>query len=399
MNEPTPTPNAPDPFAPARLGPIALRNRIIKAATFEGMSPRNVVGESLIEFHRRMAGGGVAMTTVAYIAVSVDGMGAPAEIHIHPAAAPGLARIAEVVHAEGARISAQLGHAGAVGVLPGKRIVGPSRGFSLMGARVGEISRAGIDEVVEQFAAGGRMLAEAGFDAIELHFGHHYLISSFLSPKWNRRSDEYGGSIENRARLPLRVLRAVREAAGANVAITAKMNMVDGVRGGLEVEESLQFAKLFERAGGLDAIELTGGGSQANQMFMFRGDAPRAEMAKVLPPVLRLGFKVFGRALFRDYPFEEAYFLPMARRFRAALSLPLILLGGVNTVATIRQAMAEGFQFVAIGRALLRNPALVNEMAAGTATAGNCIHCNKCMVSIYSGTRCVIDHPEPLAIR
>jgi 2,4-dienoyl-CoA reductase-like NADH-dependent reductase (Old Yellow Enzyme family) len=238
-----------------------------------------------------MAAAASRSTTVSYIAVSSDGMGAPAEIYIHPAAAPGLARIADAVHAEGARISAQLGHAGAVGVLPGKRIVGPSRGWTLMGARVAEISRAGIDEVVEQFAAGGRMLAEAGFDAIELHFGHHYLISSFLSPKWNRRRDEYGGSIENRARLPLRVLRAVRDAAGPDVAITAKMNMVDAVRGGLEIEESIQLAQHFERAGVLDAIELTSGGSQQNQMFMFRGDAPRAEMAKVLPPVLRLGFK------------------------------------------------------------------------------------------------------------
>ena len=399
MKDRAPTTPPPDPFAPARLGPIALRNRVLKAATFEGMSPHNVVTDTLIEFHRRMAGGGVALTTVSYIAVSKDGMGAPAEIYIHPAAAPGLARIADAVHAEGARISAQLGHAGAVGVLPGKRTVGPSRGWSPMGARIHEISPAGIDEVVEQFAAGARMLAEAGFDAIELHFGHHYLISSFLSPKWNRRRDEYGGPIENRARLALRVLRAVRDAAGDSVAVIAKMNMVDAVRGGLELEDSVRVAKLLEREGALDALELTGGGSLANPMFLFRGDAPRAEMAKVLPPVIRLGFRLFGRALFRDYPFEEAYFLPMARRFREALSLPLILLGGVNTVATIRQGMAEGFDFVAMGRALLRDPALVNKMAAGTATAGNCIHCNKCMVSIYSGTRCVIDHPEPLVIR
>src|SRR5882672_5655574 len=112
MNSEAPTP-APDPFAPARLGPIALRNRILKAATFEGMSPNNVVTDTLIEFHRKMAGGGVALTTVSYIAVSPDGMGAPAEIYIHPAAASGLARIADAVHAEGARISA-LGHAGAV---------------------------------------------------------------------------------------------------------------------------------------------------------------------------------------------------------------------------------------------------------------------------------------------
>ncbi len=389
---------APDPFAPTRLGPIGLRNRIVKAATFEGMSPKNVVTQSLVDFHRRMAGGGVALTTVSYVAISRDGMGAPAEIYIHDAAAEGLARIAEAVHSEGARISAQLGHAGAVGLLPGKRVLGPSPGRTLMGSRVEAVSTGEIDEIVAQFAAGGRMLARAGFDAIELHFGHHYLPSSFMSPKWNRRTDDYGGSLENRARFPRRILRAVREAVGPQVAITAKQNMVDGIRGGLGLEESVAFARLYESEGVLDALELTGGGSRANQMFMFRGDAPRAEMAAVLPPLPRLGFKLLGRALFRDYPFKEAYFLPMARRFREALSLPLILLGGINTVETIRQAMAEGFEFVAMGRALLRDPDLVDRMRAGTAASGRCIHCNKCMVSIFSGTRCVIDHPEPLRI-
>jgi 2,4-dienoyl-CoA reductase-like NADH-dependent reductase (Old Yellow Enzyme family) len=134
-------------------------------------------------------------------------------------------------------------------------------------------------------------------------------------------------------------------------------------------------------------------------MFMFRGDPPRQEMAAVLPPKLRLGFKLLGPLVFRRYPFEEAYFLPMARQFRAALGLPLVLLGGINRVETIRQAMDEGFEFVALGRALLRDPDLVRKMADGSASSGTCIHCNKCMVSIYSGTRCVIDHPEPLTIR
>ena len=385
----------PDPFAPARLGPIALRNRIVKAATFEGMSPRNVVSDALVEFHRRMAGGGVAMTTVSYVAVSRDGMGAPAEIYIHDAAADGLARIAAAVHAEGARIAAQLGHAGAVGLLPGKRVVGPSPGRTLLGTRVEPLTKDGIDQVVADFAAGARMLAGAGFDAIELHLGHHYLLSSFMSPKWNRRRDEYGGPVEGRALLPRRVLRAVREAAGPQVALTAKMNMVDGIAGGLELDESVRFARLYEAEGVLDALELTGGGSRANQMFMFRGDAPRKEMAAVLPPLARFGFRLVGRAIFRDYPFEEAYFLPMARRFRAALSLPLILLGGVNTLETIRRAMSEGFDFVAMGRALLREPDLVDRLRTGAATAGTCIHCNKCMVSIFTGTRCALDHPDP----
>jgi 2,4-dienoyl-CoA reductase-like NADH-dependent reductase (Old Yellow Enzyme family) len=384
-----------DPFGPARLGSVSLRNRVLKAATFEGMSPAGLVSDSLIEFHRRMAAGGVAMTTVSYIAVSRDGMGAPAEIWIHDAATAGLARIAQVVHAEGAAIAAQLGHAGAVGTFR-KRYLGPSAARTMAGTRVHEISAAEIDEVVSQFAAGASMLASAGFDAIELHFGHHYLISAFLSPRWNRRTDDYGGPPSNRARLARRILRAVRDQVGDQVAVTAKLNMTDGIRGGLQVADSIEIARLLESDGILDALELSAGGSQANQMFMFRGDPPRREMAAALPGIQGLGFRVAGRVLFRRYPFQEAYLLPLARQFRASLALPLILLGGINTVASIEQAMADGFDFIAMGRALLRDPGLVAKMAAGQVTEGTCIHCNKCIPSIYTGTRCVLDDPAPL---
>jgi 2,4-dienoyl-CoA reductase-like NADH-dependent reductase (Old Yellow Enzyme family) len=389
--------SARDPFAPTRLGPAELRNRILKAATFEGMSRDNVVSDALIEFHRRMAAGGVAMTTVSYIAVSRDGMGAPAEIYIHDAAARGLARIADAVHAEGAKIAAQLGHAGAVGTIR-KRYLGPSATRNVAGTRVHAISLAEIDEVVNQFAAGARMLANAGFDAVELHFGHHYLVSAFLSPRWNRRTDEYGGPVENRARLARRILEAVRAEVGGAVAITAKLNMTDGVRGGLQPTDSIEVARLLESDGGLDALELTGGGSQLNQMYMFRGGAPRREFAATLRGLPRLGFRVAGPMLFRSYPYEEAYFLPMARQFRAVLSTPLILLGGISTLATVKQAMAEGFDFVAMGRALLREPDLVSRFQSGAATTGTCVHCNKCVPSIYSGTRCVLDHPHPVTL-
>jgi 2,4-dienoyl-CoA reductase-like NADH-dependent reductase (Old Yellow Enzyme family) len=385
----------PDPFGPARLGPAELRNRILKAATFEGMSPASVVSPELIEFHRRMAGGGVAMTTVSYVAVSRDGRGAPAEIYVHDAAADGLAAIAAAVHSEGARISAQLGHAGAVGTIR-KRYLGPSPGRTIAGTRVEPVTAAEIDDIVGQFARGTRMLADAGFDAVELHFGHHYLVSAFLSPRWNRRTDDYGGSVENRARLARRILRAVRAEAGPELAVTAKLNMADGVRGGLEPDESVRVARLLEGEGVLDALELSGGGSQLNQMFMFRGDPPRREFAAALHGPQRLGFRIAGPLLFRRYPYEETYFLPMARQFRAALSLPLILLGGITTVDSVRRAMAEGFDFVAMGRALLREPDLVARMQAGTATAGTCTHCNKCVPSIYTGTRCVLDHPDPI---
>jgi 2,4-dienoyl-CoA reductase-like NADH-dependent reductase (Old Yellow Enzyme family) len=386
-----------DPFGPARLGPIELRNRIFKAATFEGMSPANVVSPELVEFHRRMAGGGVAMTTLSYIAVSRDGMGAPNEIYIHDAAADGLAGIAAAVHAEGARMCAQLGHAGAVGTIR-KRYLGPSATRTVAGTKVHAITRGQLDEVVAEFGRGARLLSDSGFDAIELHFGHHYLVSAFLSPRWNRRTDEYGGSIENRVRVAQLILRAVRAEVGDSIAVIAKMNMTDGVRGGLEPTESLAAARLLAATGALDALQLTGGGSQLNQMFMFRGDPPRKEFAAALHGAQRFGFRLAGRALFRHYPFEEAYFLPLAREFRDALTLPLIFVGGISSLESIRLAMRSGFDFVAMGRALLREPELVASFQAGTAVQGTCTHCNKCIPSIYTGTRCVLDFPAPLTI-
>jgi 2,4-dienoyl-CoA reductase-like NADH-dependent reductase (Old Yellow Enzyme family) len=130
-------------------------------------------------------------------------------------------------------------------------------------------------------------------------------------------------------------------------------------------------------------------------MFMFRGDPPRTEMAAALPGLAGVGFRLAGRALLRDYPYQEAYLLPLARQFRSALTLPLILLGGISSIATIQLAMAEGFDFVAMGRALLREPDLVARLAAGETAVGTCTHCNKCIPSIFTGTRCVLDYPEP----
>ena len=186
---------------------------------------------------------------------------------------------------------------------------------------------------------------------------------------------------------------------GDKLAVTAKVNMNDGVPGGLKDDESLEFARMLQDDGALDALELTGGSSFANPMYLFRGDAPREEFAAALPPHARLGFKLAGEKLMPDYPFEEAYFLPKARRFLEALDMPLILLGGINRLDTVQSALDEGFAFVAMARALLRQPDLPNRWQAGTGTEGNCIHCNRCMPTIYSGTRCALDHPDPLTGR
>ena len=380
-------------FEPARLGPLQLRNRIIKAATFEGVMPRGAVTDELIDFHTAVARGGAALTTVAYCAVTRGGGVHRNTLVMERDLVPDLRRLTSAVHAHGAAVAAQLGHAGLVANVRSNRAptLAPSTRFSppAMGI-VRRATPAQLSEVVDQFAAAARVAVEAEFDAIEIHLGHNYLLSSFFSPNLNRRRDEYGGSIENRSRFPRRVVAAVREAVGPDVAVYAKFNMDDGVRRGLHVEESLQFATLLEADGYLDALELTGGSSLLNGMYFFRGEVPMAEFIATQPAVVGLGLRLFGRRIFPTYPFAEAFFLPLARQFRQALSMPLILLGGINRLDTIESALSEGFEFVAMARALLRDPELVNTMRAGTATAGLCDHRNRCLPTIYSGTRCVL---------
>jgi 2,4-dienoyl-CoA reductase-like NADH-dependent reductase (Old Yellow Enzyme family) len=392
-------PATPEVFAPASLGPLTLRNRIIKAATFEGVMPGGKVSDALVEYHRRVAAGGAAMSTVAYLAVSPEGRTDRHCLLLDDVTAKELRRVTDGIHAEGAAAAAQIGHAGPVANARSNRApaLAPSGGFTPMGSRLHAIDAAGIERVVDDYRSAAHRAVEAGFDSIEVHVGHNYLLSAFLSPKLNRRKDQFGGSVENRARFARTVLRNVRDAVGDTVAVTAKLNMADGVDGGLWLDESVEIATLFEADGTLDALELTGGSSLANPMYLFRGDAPLREFGATLPPPVRVGFKLIGHRFLKTYPYEEAFFLPFARQFRAAVTTPIILLGGITELATVEAALAEGFAFVAMARALLREPDLPNRMQAGTATSSLCIHCNKCMPTIYSGTRCVLvaDPPGP----
>jgi len=385
------------PFEPAPLGPITLRNRFIKAATFEGSSPKGQVTDTLIDFHRRVGEGGAAMTTVAYLAVSPEGRTDRHCIVVDDDVLPGLRRLTDTVHDTGAAVAAQLGHAGPVANARSNRSssLAPSRHVSPLGTVSRAITDADIGRVTEDYGRAARLVVEAGFDSIEVHLGHNYLLSAFLSPKLNHRHDRWGGSVENRARFARQVVRAVRDAVGGRCAVTAKLNMADGVPGGLWLEDSVEVGRLLEADGALDALTLTGGSSLANPMYLFRGEAPRREFAATLPRPVRLGFRLLGHRFMPDYPFEEAFFLPYARQFRAALDMPLVLLGGINELATVDQALAEGFSFVAMARALLREPDLVSKMRAGTSVSSLCIHCNKCMPTIYSGTRCVLVDRSP----
>jgi 2,4-dienoyl-CoA reductase-like NADH-dependent reductase (Old Yellow Enzyme family) len=385
-------------MSPATLGPLTLGNRIVKAATFEGSTPRGQVTDRLVDFHARVARGGVGLSTVAYCAVMPAGRVQRHCLVLDAETAIALRRVTDAVHAEGAAASAQLGHAGLVADARsnGMRSLAPSRRFSAPAkGLVPAATSADLDQVRDAFAAAATNAIEAGFDAVEIHLGHGYLLSSFLSPRLNKRTDRYGGSWPARSQFPREVVRAVRAAVGDRIAVTAKFGMTDGVAGGLWLDESLQIAQALEADGALDAIELTGGSSLENAMYFFRGDVPLAEMLETQPRYVRPGMRLIAPKLFPSYPFEEGFLLPYARQFRAALSMPLIYLGGVNRLQTATDTIAEGFDFVAMGRALLREPDLVTTWQAGTRDEGLCVHCNKCMPTIYSGTRCVLVEPSP----
>ena len=398
-----------DVFGEAKLGPLTLRNRIIKAATFEACTPNALVTDDLITYHRLPAAGGVGMTTVAYCAVTPGGRTDGWQLWMRPEAVPGLRRLTDAVHAEGAAISAQIGHAGPVANARTNKApaLAPVRFFNPLSMRFAR--KAGLEDIRAVTAAhanAARLAIDAGFDAVEIHLGHNYLASSFLSPMLNRRTDEFGGSLENRARVARGLVRAVRDAVdtygGKQIAVTAKLTMTDGVRGGIPIDEALQTATWLEEDGGLDAIELTAGSSLVNPMYLFHGDAPIKEFAGAFKPPISWGMRMAGKKFLREYPYREAYLLRHARQFRAQLSLPLILLGGITNRETMDLAMAEGFDFVAMGRALLAEPDLINRIKSdGDAhtVKALCTHCNKCMPTIYSHTRCVVTGaPDSLTV-
>lgn len=358
------------------------------------MSRDGLMTDALIDFHREFAAGGVGMTTLSYCAVASEGRTFKHQLWMREEALPGLRRFTEAMRAEGTTAAIQLGHAGwfASPHAMKERPVGPSRTFSPHAQTFArKASDADLERLTGKFADAARLAVDAGFEGVEVHAGHGYLLSQFLCPWNNRRRDRFGGSLENRARFPRQVLRAVHEAVGGRAAVWAKLNMDDGFDGGLTLDEGVQVARWIEEDGSVDALELTGGHTTKSPFYLMRGDVPVREMiANQKHWVARLGMRVVARRMLRPWEFEEAFFLESARRFRAALSLPIILLGGINRLDTMEAAIAEGFEFLAVGRALIRDPDLVARMQAGELRAGRCSHCNLCMVEMErGGTRCV----------
>ncbi len=386
-------------FSPGRLGPLELRNRFIKAGAYEGKCPGGLPSDDLLEHHLAICRGGVGMTTVAYCAVSADGRTFEQQMYMRDEVVPPLRRLVEACHGTGAKVSIQLGHCGFFSrnkQVTGGRPFGPSFALNLYGVLIGlPFARAMTEEdivrTVDEFGDAAARAVEAGFDAIELHFGHGYLLSQFLSPGFNRRTDRYGGSLENRLRFPLEVLRRVRERVPRDFPLLCKMNLRDGFRGGLEIDEAVEVARALER-GGATALVMSGGFTSKAAFYLFRGKTPIKEMAEVEHnAMMKVALRVFGPFIMRSDPFEELFFLEDAKRVRAAVQLPLCLLGGVVSMQGVETAMREGFEFVVMGRGLIADPDFVARAQRGELERSRCDACNRCVAEMDrpGGVRCV----------
>jgi 2,4-dienoyl-CoA reductase-like NADH-dependent reductase (Old Yellow Enzyme family) len=393
-------------FTPFKLRNLTLRNRFIKTAANEGMIRNGLPSPQLVDHHRRIAQGGIAMTTVAYGAVHPDGRTHEIQMYMRPEVLPGLKQLTDAVHKEGAFASIQLTHCGFFTnnrLVTGKRPIAPSRILNNYGLLSGifmsrEMTTADCRLLARDFANSARLAIEAGFDAVELHMGHGYLLSQFLSPKFNRRKDEYGGSLANRLRFPLEVVAAVRKAVGEEVPVICKTNLSDGIRGGLDIDESVLVARALE-AEGVDALVLSGGLTSKTPFYLMRGDVPLKHMIRAERQIQhKAAFAVFGKFIIGKYEFTENFFLPLAIQVRQAVKMPLIYLGGIVSAPGVNQVMDAGFDLMAIGRALIHDPDFILSVAKDPNHLSPCNHCNICVAEMdREGVKCVLS-PDQLSI-
>lgn len=374
-------------FTPYNIGPLTLRNRTIRAAAFEGMCPGNAPSDMLHDYHVAVARGGIGMTTLAYAAVTRSGLSFPHQLWLRREIIPDLRRITDDIHAEGAAASIQVGHCGNMshrsicGCMP----LSASSGFNIYSPTlVRGMKRDEIVDMAREYGNSVRLAREAGFDAVEIHAGHGYLISQFLSPYTNHRRDEYGGSLQNRMRFMRIVMDEVMEAAGDDMAILVKVNTRDGFRGGMEVPECIEVAKALEKSGA-HALILSGGFVSRAPMYVMRGAMPIRSMTHYMHQAwLRWGVRLAGRFMIPTEPFKEAYFYDDAIKFREALHLPLVFVGGLIARDTIDRVLNSGFEFVSMARALLNEPDFVNRMAREENARNTCEHVNYCIARMYS---------------
>ena len=374
-------------FTPVKIGPVELRNRTIRAAAFESMCKANSPTQELEDYHVSVAEGGIGMTTIAYAAVTRNGLSFEKQLWMRPEVVDRLKIITDKIHQAGAKASIQLGHCGNMShkSVAGELPVSASNGFNLYSPTfVRKLREDEIEQIASAFGEAVRLARKAGFDAVEIHAGHGYLISQFLSPYTNKRKDKFGGTLENRMRFMRMVMHEVMQAAGDDMAVLVKTNMRDGFKGGIEIDEAIEIAKELERLGA-HALVLSGGFVSRAPMYVMHGAMPLKAMTYYMNVWwLKLGVKLGGRFVIRPVKFREAYFLEDAKKFRKELKIPLVYVGGLVDREKIDEVLDAGFECVAMARALVHMPDFVNRMKNDGLKRCGCRHSNYCIARMYT---------------
>ncbi len=378
-------------FTPYQLGPITLRNRFIRSAAFENMCRDNSPTQMLQDYHVSVARGGVGMTTVAYCAVDLSGVSFDGQLFVRDEILPDLRQLTDAVHKEGAKVSIQLGHCGNMThyatchCMP----LSASTGFNLYSPTLHR--RMNVDEIhamARKFGEAVDFCRKAGFDCVEIHAGHAYLISQFLAPRTNRRHDTYGGSLDNRMRFLNEVLDEVMAHAKDDMAVIVKTNMWDDCRGGVTREEGIRIAQEIARHK-VHGIVLSGGTVSASPMTILGGAMPIRTLAHYMPgsmwwlkAALRMGG---GKMLIPTVPFRELYFMDEAKRFQDAVKdVPLIYVGGIQSGDNCQRIMDEGFPLFQLAHVLIKDPDFVRHVQENPHYNAGCTRSNYCVGRMYS---------------
>ena len=390
-------------FTPVNIGPVTLRNRTIRSAAFEGMCPGNSPSQQLKDYHVSVAEGGVGMTTLAYASVTRNGLSFPRQLWMRREIVVPLRDITDAIHAAGAKASIQLGHCGNMShkSTAGETPISATGRFNIYSPT--PVRRMRDDEIVamsRSFGDAVRLARDAGMDCVEIHAGHGYLISQFLSPYTNRRRDRWGGSLDNRMRFMRMCMEEVMKAAVSDIGVVVKTNMRDGFKGGIELDEGVLVAKELERLG-VHALVLSGGFVSKAPMYVMRGEMPIGALTHYMDTWwLKYGVRMFGKMMIPTVPYKECYFLDDARMFRRELKMPLIYVGGCSTRQSIERVLDEGFDAVQMARSLLTMPDFVNRMRDEGIESSGCDHVNYCIGRMYTLEmachKCVKDLPRSL---
>jgi 2,4-dienoyl-CoA reductase-like NADH-dependent reductase (Old Yellow Enzyme family)/thioredoxin reductase len=361
-------------FAPGKIGSLELPNRVVFAATSSELADKDgFVGDDLVEYYAERARGGAGLLVVEATYVEQEGKRLHHNAMLHDDCfIPGLRKVVDATHAEGAKIALQLNHGGRESIpdVSGSVPLAPSpipSQFTGVGDAVipKELTAGEIDRIVERFAEAARRSRDAGFDAVELHAAHGYLIGEFLSPDSNKREDAYGGSVQGRAYFCVRLIEAIKARLGADYPVIVRMNGRDHVRDGLELDDAVEMAALFEAAGA-DSISVSGG-VHASRPYM------------VVP-----GMSV-----------DRGCYVGYGDAIRKRVTVPVMVVGRINTPELAEQILEDGLaDFICLSRALIADPHFPAKAKAGrTETIAPCIACNECIATVHrhKGLACTVN--------